>query len=141
VVALGLSPSQSGLRTPECLSSCTTEVAALTTCCAAAAAAPAAAPAATHTHRVGSSATRFLLIGRVHILLERFNRHARLFMSLGDEKTFVTKASRAAMIASEADDLGQLANAQEAYLIAIKYLNMAKMQYANDPSCWELVQR
>ncbi len=77
----------------------------------------------------------FLLIGRVHNLLERFNRHARLFMSL-----FVAKASGAAMMASELDDQGQLANAQEAYLIAIKYLNMAKMQYANDPSCRELVQ-
>jgi hypothetical protein len=58
-------------------------------------------------------------------------------MSLGDEITFVTKASEAAMMASELDDLGQLANAQEAYLIAIKYLNRAKMQCANDR---ELVQ-
>jgi hypothetical protein len=73
-----------------------------------------------------------LLIGRVDILLERFNRHARLFMSLGDKKSFATKAAEAAMIASELDDQGQLANALAVYLIAIEFLKMAKMQYAND---------
>ena len=36
------------------------------------------------------------------------------------------------MIASELDDQGQLANALAVYLIAIEFLKMAKMQYAND---------
>jgi hypothetical protein len=50
---------------------------------------------------------------------------------------YLTKAAEAAMKARELEDRGKMRKAQEAYLIAIEYLKMAKIQYANDR---ELVQ-
>ena len=50
---------------------------------------------------------------------------------------YLSKAAEAAMKARELEDRGQMRKAQEAYLIAIEYLKMAKIQYANDR---ELVQ-
>ena len=53
-------------------------------------------------------------------------------------------AAEAAMKARELEDRGmrgQMTEAQEAYLHAIEYLKMAKLQYANDPSRRELVQK
>ena len=57
---------------------------------------------------------------------------------------YLTNAAEAAMKARELEDRGQLAKAQEAYLIAIEYLKMAKRPFVSDDpsviSCMELVQ-
>jgi len=53
---------------------------------------------------------------------------------------YPTRAAEAARKASELDDQGQMAKAKEAYLIAIEFLKMAKLQYGNDPSCKGLRQ-
>ncbi len=58
--------------------------------------------------------------------------------------SYKRRAAEAAMKARELEDRGmrgQMTEAQEAYLHAIEYLKMAKLQYANDPSRRELVQK